>query len=511
MKPNRHLFRWTQFTLMGLLFPLVAQFGPTAAVAEREQLPVVEHRLDNGLTVLLLERHHSPTVACQIAFKVGSNNERPGVTGSAHMLEHMMFKGTKTIGTNNFEAEVPLMQEIDRLANLLLNERLKGEEANQEQIEEWQAKIHELQERQREFIVSEELTTLYKRNGASDLNAYTSSDYTNYICKLPANKLELWCWLEADRIAHPVFREFYAEKEVVHEERRMRVDTSPGGALWEVFNSTIYHAHPYGWMTIGWPSDIANYRRETMEEFFTQYYAPNNAVIVWVGSFDTQEALKLIEKYFGPIPSQPEPPAVVTQEPPQNGERRVELKFEANPSLLMGWPTVAIDNKDQAVLEVLQGILSDGRTSRLYRRMRERNPLVSDVEAYAMPSEYPGIFILAADPLQTSTLEEVEAVLREEVAKLAEEPVSEWELDRVKNQLQAEYVQKLESNYMLAKDLAEFECKADWRVLAENDRRRQEVTAEDIQRVAKTYLVPEHLTVARLVPKPGSQEQSRSE
>jgi len=317
---------------------------------------------------------------------------------------------------------------------------------------------------------------------------------------LPSNKLELWCWLESDRISNPVFREFYSEKEVVHEERRMRVDTSPGGALWELFNATAYMAHPYGWMTIGWPSDIENYRRETMLEFFTRYYAPNNAVIVWVGDFKTDEAEDLIKRYFGSIPSQPPPPPVITKEPQQEGERRAELDFDANPSLIMGWHTVAIGDPDQAVLEILEGILTDGRTSRLYQRMREKEHLVSDVFSDASGSEYPGLFILGADPLQSASPEKVEKVLREEVARLRTDLVDKWELQRVKNQLQAKYVQKLESNYVLARDLASYECKATWKLMAESDQRRQAVTREDIRRVARKYLIGSNLTVGTLVP-----------
>ncbi len=475
---------------------------PFSAHSETDSsLPVVEYKLENGLTALLLERHHSPTVACQIAFKVGSNNERPGVTGSAHMLEHMMFKGTHTIGTRDHEAEIPIMEKIDKLANQLLDERLKGEAANQEKIAKWETEIESLQEEQREFIVGEELVSLYKKQGGTGLNAYTSNDYTNYICKLPANKLELWCWLESDRIANPVFREFYAEKEVVHEERRMRIDTDPDGSLWELFNSTLFNAHPYSWLTIGWPSDIENYRRETMEEFFKLYYAPNNAVIVWVGDFDTEEAKQLLEKYFGSIPSQPTPPPIVTREPEQMGERRATLVYDANPSIYMGWHTVAISDPDLPVLEVIEGILSSGRTCRLYKRMRDKEQMVSSVMGYSMRSEYPGAFIIGAEPLEGVSIETIEETIREEVGKLRAETVDEWEIQRVKNKLQSDFVQKLESNYVLARDLAEHECKSGWRMLGKIDEAVQQVTAEDVQRVAKKYMVDTNLSVVVLEPK----------
>lgn len=486
--------------LAASLLPILLSAG--SAGAEPEPLPVVEFKLENGLTALLLQRTHSPTVACQIAFKVGSNNERPGVTGSAHMLEHMMFKGTRTIGTTNHEAELPIMAKIDQIANQMLDEQLKGEAADREQIEKWKAEIKALEEEQRQYIVSEELVSLYTKQGATGLNAYTSDDYTNYICKLPSNKLELWCWLESDRIAHPVFREFYSEKEVVAEERRMRIDNDPDGALWELFNSTIFQAHPYSWLTIGWPSDIENYRRETMEEFFTRYYAPNNAVIVWVGDFELDEAKRLIEKYFGAIPSQPAPPPIVTREPEQKGERRATLLYDANPSIYLGWQGVALDHPDYPALKVIEGILSQGRTSRLYRRMRDREQMVSSVSAYCMKNEYPGAFIIGAEPLKEVSIESVEKTIREEVARLRDESVEETEIQRVKNHLLSEAVQKLESNYTLARDLAEHECKGSWRLLDQIDRSIQEVTVEDVREAASKYLIDSKLSVAILEPTP---------
>ena len=461
-------------------------------------LPVEEFKLSNGLTVLLLERHHSPTVACQIGFKAGSNNERIGITGAAHMLEHMMFKGTKTIGTRDYQAEVPIMEEMDRVADEMLDERLKGDRADAEKIDILNKRLKELQEQQRPYVVGNELGSIYRRQGGTGMNAYTSDDYTNYIIKLPSNKVELWCWLESDRISNPVFREFYAEKEVVREERRMRYETDPDGALWEIFTTTSFQAHPYGWMTIGWPSDIENYRRATMQEFFTRYYAPNNAVIVWVGDFKTSEALEMIRHYFESIPSQEPPPPVVTTEPEQKGDRRAVLEFDANPSLVIGWHTVALDHPDQAPLEVIQGLLSDGRTSRLYQRLRQEEQLASSVMAYQDNTEYPGMFLLAASPVEGVTSGKVERVLEEQIARLRDEVVTEWELQRVKNQLRVDFLSSLESNYTLARELTEYECKRSWKLLFDIDQKHQTVSGEDIQRVARKYLISPNRTVVTL-------------
>jgi predicted Zn-dependent peptidase len=278
----------------------------------------------------------------------------------------------------------------------------------------------------------------------------------------------------------------------------MRYETDPDGSLWELFSATAYQAHPYGWMTIGWPSDIDNYRRATMQEFFTRYYAPGNAVIVWVGDFKTDEALAMIRHYFEPIPSQDPPPPVVTIEPEQKGERRAVLEFDANPSLVMGWHTVALDNPDQAPLNIIQGLLSDGRTSRLYQRLRQEEQLASSVMAYQDTTEYPGMFIVAAAPVEGVTSEKVESVLEEQIARLRDEPVSDWELQRVKNQLRADFVTSMESNYELARELTEYECKRNWKLLFEEDRRQQAVSAEDVQRVARKYLIPSNRSVVTL-------------
>ncbi len=461
-------------------------------------LPVQEFRLTNGLTVLLLERHHSPAVACQIGFKAGTNNERIGITGAAHMLEHMMFKGTKTIGTRDYKAEIPIMEEMDRVANEMLDERLKGEQSDPAKIEKLLQRLKELQDQQRPYVVGNELGSIYRRQGGNGLNAYTSDDYTNYIIQLPSNKVELWCWMESDRISNPVFREFYSEKEVVREERRMRIETDPGGSQWELFSSIAFQAHPYGWMTIGWASDIENYRHATMQEFFKCYYAPNNAVIVWVGDFETDKALALIRRYFEPIPKQDPPPPVVTIEPEQKGERRAVLEFDANPFLLMGWHTVALDHPDQAPLVVIQQLLSEGRTSRLYQRLRQEEQLASSVAAFQDTAEYPGMFIVAAAPVEGVTSERVEQVLRDQIARLHDEVITDWELQRVKNQLRADFVTNMESNYNLARDLTQYECKRNWKLLFEEDLKQQAVTAEDVQRVARKYLIPSNLTVVTL-------------
>ncbi len=502
------LGHWTYKEIFDLLFRMILIFlalglfnqSSSPAVEGEISLPVQEFKLTNGLTVLLLERHHSPTLACQIGFKAGSNNERIGITGAAHMLEHMMFKGTKTIGTRDYQAEVPIMEEMDRTVDEMLNERLKGDQADTAKIEALQKRLAELQEQQHPYVVGNELGSIYRRQGGTGMNAYTSDDYTNYIIELPSNKMELWCWLESDRISNPVFREFYSEKEVVREERRMRYETDPDGSLWELFSTTAFQAHPYGWMTIGWASDIENYHRATMQEFFTRYYAPNNAVIVWVGDFKTDEALGMIRRYFESIPSQEPPPPVVTIEPEQKGERRAVLEFDANPSLAMGWHTVAMDHPDQAPLEIIEGLLSEGRTSRLYQRLRQDEQLASSVMAYQDTTEYPGMFIVAAAPVEGVTSEKVEQVIGEQIARLRDEAVTDWELQRVKNQLHVDFVLNMESNYELARQLTEYECKKTWNLLFQEDQRQQAVTADDVQRVARKYLIPSNQNVVTLKP-----------
>jgi predicted Zn-dependent peptidase len=471
------------------------------AGAQEVQLDVREHTLPNGMQVLLVPRRESPTVATYLRFKVGSVQEHNGITGIAHFLEHMMFKGTRRIGTRDYAAEAPLIERLEQLHADLDAEQAKGLAADRERLTRLKAEIAATTEAQRRYIISNELSDIYERNGGVGVNASTTHDGTQYSVQLPANKLELWAFLESDRIANPVFREFYPERDVVLEERRGRYDTSPVGKLYEVLRAVAYVAHPYRHPILGWASDIARYRPDQVREYFKTYYAPNNAVAVLVGDFDPAEALALITRYFGPIPPQPILPVPITAEPEQRGERRVTVEFDARPQVVIGYHAPAVGHPDTYPLSVLAAILGEGRTSRLYKGLVEGRGIALSANCYWGAQQHPGLFNILAVPREPRTTAEIERAVYEEIERIVKEPPTERELLRVRNQTDAELIQALDSNAGIAEEVGDAHAlTGSWRYLLEARRRLKAVTAADVQRVARQYLIPSKRTVITLVP-----------
>jgi predicted Zn-dependent peptidase len=287
---------WKAFFSLCLVVMLTGQ-GRAAGLDEK----VIEHSFTNGLKLLMVERHTSPTVSAWIRFKVGSAYERSDERGIAHLLEHMLFKGTKTLGTRDYAAEAPLLENIEQAAQLMLAEEAKGTKADKVRLESLQKDLARLEKQAEQYVIKDEFFDLYARNGGSGYNAFTSRDGTTYLISLPANKLELWAAIESDRMRNPVLREFYTERSVVMEERRRSYDAEPSAKLWETFIAAAYQAHPYGQPTIGWTSDIKQLSRTKAESFLKRYYAPNNAVISVVGAIKPAEVIRLVERYFGDI------------------------------------------------------------------------------------------------------------------------------------------------------------------------------------------------------------------
>ncbi len=464
--------------------------------AQELRLDVKEHVLKNGLTLLMLEKHQSPTVSLRIVFKVGSVNERPGITGASHLFEHMMFKGTELFGTKDWEEEKPLLEKEDELVLAIATTTDEQERLALE------AELTEVRKRLKEITNTEEFWAIYMRSGATGINASTSDDITRYYCNLPANKLKLWAFLESDRMKNLVLREFYSEKDVVMEERRMRTETSPFGLMFEQLNAAAFTAHPYGWPVIGWMSDINNITKEETEAYFTQYYAPNNAVIVVVGDINPQEVIDLVEEYFSDIPAQPPIPEVKTVEPEQKGERRIEVEYDANPMVAIGYHKPEITHPDQYVFDVIQSLLSSGRTSRLYESLIEDKRIAVMARSYSGGSKYPDLFFVFASPRHPHTAGEVEKAIYEELERLKTEPPSDWELQKIKNQLEANFIRGLESNSGLADEIGYYEAIAgDWRYVNTAIERIKAVTAEDVMRVAKKYFIKTNRTVGTLVQK----------
>ncbi|MBI4463690.1 MAG: insulinase family protein [Acidobacteria bacterium] len=487
---------------------------PAFLAGQELKLDVVERTLKNGMKVLMVERHDSPTVALYLRFRVGGVDDPQGKTGIAHLLEHMMFKGTTTYGTTDYEAEIPLMEKIDQVYAELQAERRKldspFEKADEGKISQLEQQMATLQEEQKNFVVNDELWQTYQRLGGVALNASTGNDSTQYFVQLPSNQLEVWAYLEADRLANPVFREFYAERDVVHEERRMRTDTQPPSLLWETFRATAFLAHSYRNPIIGWPSDIDNLTREEVLRYFQTFYAPNNCIVAIVGDIDPSRTMTILEKYFEPIPAQTLPARTITEEPPQRGERRTTLVMDAQPQLHIGYHIPQIGHEDSYALDVLGQLLGGvdrgSRTGRLYRSLVLEKKVALGADASAETSLYPNLFVISVTPAQGKTIEEVERAVYEEIRKLETDPPTDVELTRVRNAADASLVRALRTNFGIARVIASVEHVAgDWRYLFEERDRIKAVTAEQVQQAAKKYLNERNRTVAELRPPPRSE------
>jgi len=493
-------FRIKLFIISVILFFCINAFG------QELKLDVREHALDNGIKLLMLEKHGVPIVSLRIVYKVGSVNEHPGITGASHLFEHMMFKGTKIFGTKDYESERPLLEGEDDLVNQLAVEKSKGDETDNEKLKRLQEELVEVRKQQKDLIVKDEMWSIYLKNGATGLNASTGNDATYYFCNLPANRLELWAFMESDRMKNLVLREFYSERDVVMEERRLRTENSPFGLLIEQLNAAAYTAHPYGWPVIGWRSDIENMKKEDVAKYFKQYYSPNNAVIVAVGDINPGEVVSLIEKYFGDIQRQPPPPEVTTVEPEQMGERRVYVEYDANPLLAIAYHKPAVGHPDQYVFDVIEAILSNGRTSRLYKSLIEEKRIAVMAHAYDGPTKYADTFNVICTPRHPHSAEEVEGAIYEELEKLKTTPVSDRELQKIKNQLEAGFIRSMESVSGLASEISSYEAISGWGYINTLVEKTVAVTPEDIMRVANKYFTKTNRTVAILVNKKKGKE-----
>ena len=477
-----------------------------ATGASGQDLASIEERLtrfelDNGMTFLVLQRREAPVVAFHIHANVGSVDESRGATGMAHLFEHMAFKGTTTVGVTDHEAEKPLLDRLDVLFLQIRDERRKGAAADEEKIARLQAEMAAVQEESEQYVVREELWRTFEKEGGVGLNAYTSWDKTGYILQLPANKIELWMALESDRFKNPVLREFYKEKDVVMEERRLRVENVPSGQLYEDFLAVAYKAHPYRTHVIGHMSDLENITREQAEAFFQEHYGPGNLTAAIVGDVDPDQVRQMAQTWFGAIPARPLPAPVVTVEPPQQGERRVTLERPAQPMLLMGFHRPDGAHPDDPVYNVIMEILGRGRTSRLHQSLVRDQQIAAMASAFTgFPGwRFPHLVVVAAVPAPGQTNAACEAAIEAELERLIQEPVSDEELQKARARSRADLVRQLVSNSGMADQLASYEAlTGDWRNLFRDLDRIDQVTAEDVQRVARGVFVRANRTVGQV-------------
>jgi predicted Zn-dependent peptidase len=462
---------------------------------------VVEHTCANGIKLLIVERHFSPTVSIRMMFRTGSVDEVSGKTGLAHMFEHMMFKGTKTLGTKNYAAEIPLLRQIDELHQAIDREKEKGNNADQKQIGELIDQVRVVEEKADALVASNELWSLYEREGASTLNANTADDYTQYMVDLPSNKIELWAILDSDRVKNPVFRQFYQEREVVKEERRMRVDTNPDGKLYEAFIAAAYTSHPYRNPTIGWESDLDHLYVSDLTDFYKKHYTPEALTIAVVGDVKTADVIAMVDKYFGTWHVLPAARNLISNEPPQTGPRRVNIKFEAQPHVLLGYHIPSYPDPDQMVSFAVSHLLGAGTTSRLYKALVEKKKVATSVETgQDYPGErYPSLFIFSAAPRFPHTNDDAAKVIEQELERLKKEPVQDWELEKIRSAVEVGILDTLQTNSGMASTLVYNQTVfGDWRYLLAFQKQMHELKTADLQNFAKKYFVKENETVGVL-------------
>ncbi|PYP72578.1 MAG: insulinase family protein [Gemmatimonadetes bacterium] len=496
---------------LGCTALLTLALAPSLAAQERtpgEQLPVVKHVLPNGMTFLFLRRPGAPTVSFVTHFRAGGVDEWTGISGTAHLFEHMLFKGTHSIGTKNYAAEVALFPRVDAVADSFTAEYRKGALTDSAQLGRLRDRLKTLEDSARQYAVSNELDRILTENGAQNLNASTGNDATNYFFSLPSNRAKLWFVLESDRIRNPVLREFYSEREVVLEERRLRVETQPFGMLLEEYLAAAFRAHPYGRPVVGVASEIQTVDRQAAQEYFKRFYGPNNAVVAIVGDIDVDSMKAWATRYFADIPTGEPHRPVVTQEPPQRGERRIDVEYDANPQVLIGYHVPSARHPDAQALAVLSQILTGGRTSRLFQRLVIRDRVATTIASFQFPgSLYPRLFTFQGVPIAPHTTQEIETAVYEELARLTREPPTDEELQRVRNQIEASAVQRLASSFGVAFQLSNSEALwYDWTQTFRDQAAQSRVTAADVQRVARAYFDRGNRTVATLVrpPKPAT-------
>ena len=496
--------------IAGVLLWLLAPCLLAAQSLQDYEKKITEFTLPNGLHFLVFERHEAPVVSFHTYINGASVDDPGGKTGLAHMFEHMAFKGTPAIGTKNYPEEKKALDAIEAIYDRLDAERNLGVRSDVSKIKALEAELQAAIQKADGFVDSEAFTRIIEESGGVGLNAGTGEDSTNYFYSLPANRMELWFLLESSRFRFPVYREFYKERDVVREERRMRIESSTQGKLMETLLATAFAAHPYRNLPGGWGSDIENLRVGDAQRFFKSYYAPVNMAIAVAGDVTPADVKRLAAKYFSPLPNVPPPPGVITVEPPQEGEKRAEVMSPSQPFLMIGYKRPDQRHKDDPVFDVLSFILSSGRTGMLYKELVRDKKIALGAQAQSSfpGSKYPNLFLFFVAPSLGRTIEENEKACYEILERLKTEKVDEETLNRVKTKIRASVIRGLGSNSGMAEQLAYYYVNyGNWRKLFTAIDDIGKVTAEDVQRVAREYFTPATRTVVyTVIPKPPAAE-----
>ncbi len=493
-----------------LLFALPLLAGCCLRPAKAQDLQAVEqnfaHRvtvkkLPNGLTLVVCNRPEAPVFSFFTIVNAGSVQDPTGETGIAHMFEHLAFKGTKDIGTTDYPAEKVALAKVEQAYAAYDAEYRKRVGRDPAKLKQLKAQFDATTAVAEKYVIPNQFTQIAELNGAVKINAETSEDATEYFWSMPANRLQLWAYMESDRIANPVPREFYKERSVVMEERRMRVDSSPTGYMIEQFLATAYVAHPYRNPGVGWMSDVSQISATEAKAFHREYYAPSNIVVTVVGDVTAASAMPMLEKYFGSIPAGPQPLPLATVEPPQHAEKFVTLREATQPFYIEGYHRPDYLDKDDAVYDAISDIMSNGRTSMLYRSLVRDQKIAAEAEGLSgFPGvKYPSLFAFYAVPVPGHTPEQMRDAIHAEIAKLKTQDVTDAELAMFKTRARADILRSLDSNQGLAEELGTYQLRyGDWRMLFQQLSKINAVSKADIRRVANEAFAAKNRTSATI-------------
>lgn len=480
--------------------------GSTAVDAAGQDLASFENRttvkvLPDGLTLIVCERPEAPVFSFYTEVDAGSANDPGGQSGLAHMFEHMAFKGTTEIGTTDITAEKAALANVETAEAAYERERRKTVGRDPAKLASLQQSFQQAVATAQKFVIPNQFSEIAEQNGAVGINASTGKDSTQYFWSMPSNRFELWAYLESSRIAHPVLREFYKERDVVLEERRLRTDSAPTGRMIEQFLATAYVAHPYRRPDVGWASEISQVTATEAERFHEIYYTPSNIVVAVVGDLKAATAMPVLERYFGTIPAGPKPEGMTTVEPPQTAERSVTLREATQPFYIEGYHKPDYRDPDDAAYDAIADVFSNGRTARLYRSLVRDQHIAADAEGMSdFPGEkYPGLFAVYAVPLPGHTPEEMRSAIHKELDRLKSSDVSDEELQRYKTRAKADLLRGLGDNEGLATQLADYQTRfGDWRELFRQLSKVDAVNKADIRRVANKIFLESNRTSARI-------------
>lgn len=483
--------------LMFLMMP-VNNFSAEVDTTGYFKSRVVEKRLENGIVLLMMDRGFSPTLSFHISFRVGSVDESYNTAGAAHILEHMLFKGTDKLGTKDYSREKPVLDKIEAVGETL--DRLRLENPGSGEIGRLETELAKLQKEHARLTISSPYDMLYTSNGGVMFNASTSRDMTGYYIQLPSDRIELWARTESSRLKNPVFREYYSERDNVYEERLMRSESSGEGLLQEAFFAAAYTAHPYRHPTIGWGSNIKYMSINDIKKFYNNYYIPSRMTITIVGKQDTNETYKIIKKYFEDLKPRPEPGEIKVFEPEQNGEKRVDVFFKSRPSIIIGWKKPAAPSKYDYAFDIMQTALGGGKSSRLYRSLVLEKKMASSVFAWngAPGSRYDNMFMIYAAPVDGVSPEAVEQEIYAQMKNFRKD-VDSAEIGRVKNIAESSFIFTLDNNDGIAGQLSYFQTVfKDWRYIADYLENLNKVSVDDIHSALDKYVKDNYKTVAVL-------------